>query len=65
MAASCRPRDARGVGIADAMGLHRSPYRVEEPLGAFIGELTREIKASLDAQGAAHDLVENGRLAFI
>ena len=65
VAASCRPRDARGVGIAGAMGLHRPPCRVEDPLGAFIGELTREVKASSDAQGAAHDLVENGRLAFI
>ena len=65
VAASCGPRDASGVGIADAMGLHRTPYRVEEPVGAFIGELTREVKVSSDAQGAAHDLVENRRLAFI
>lgn len=59
------PRDTRRVGVADAMGLHRPPCRVEDPLGAFIGELTREVKASSDAQGATHDLVENGRLAFI
>jgi len=47
------------------MGLHRPPCRVEDPLGAFIGELTLESKGSLDAQGAAHDVLENGRLAFI
>jgi len=65
VAASCVPRDTRGVGISDAMGLHRLPCRVEDPLGAFIGELTWEVKISPDAQGAAHDSVENGSVAFI
>lgn len=34
-------------------------------MGPFIGERTREMEVSLDAQSAAHDPVENGRLAFI
>jgi hypothetical protein len=38
------------------MLLHCPPHRIEDPFSAFSRELTRQVKGSLDAKIAAHDL---------